>query len=103
MSDPGPDQPTRGPWAKMSEGPLHYDKQTVGNTKYCLKSCIPECEWSRQKPLSLSRFCTWKLVNQFCYIESTEQVWFYAHQLIIQPILTHCGPEVIFKRPKRRK
>ena len=36
----------------MSRGPLHYDKQAVhmGHTKYCLKSCVPEREWSRQKP-----------------------------------------------------
>ena len=43
--------------------------------------------------LKLSRFCMCKLVNQCCCIESTEQIWFYAHHLIIQPILTHCGPE----------
>ena len=35
--------------------------------------------------------------TQCCYIESTEQVWFFAHHLIIlQPILTHRGPELIF-------
>jgi len=54
--------------------------------------------------LSLLRFCTCKLVNPFCYIKSTlEQVWFYAHHLIIEPILTHCGPEVIFNMQKCRK
>src|SRR6218665_2967903 len=34
----------------MSGGPLPCDKQTVDHKKYCLKSCIPEREWSRQKP-----------------------------------------------------